>query len=427
MQIESKQISDTLVKLSVKGDIETLEQAKKVIVAKLAPQVKVDGFRPGNVPPAIAEKHINPTTLHGEFLEEAVNRLYFEAITKENLRPVANPKIDVKKFVPFTTLEFTAEVEVVGKIKLPNYKNLSIKKSEVKVSAKDIQDVLERLQTQTAEYKEVDRPIKDGDRAILDFVGKDDKGQPVNGADGKDFPLLIGSKTFIPGFEENLLGLKKDADKKFVVKFPQDYHFKALQSKNVTFEIKIKKVEEVIKSELDDKFAAKAGPFKTLQELKEDIKKQLKVEREHQAEHDLEDNIIKKIVEKTEVNLPDSLLNDQIEAVNQEFMQNLAYRGETINDYLEAKGITEGQYKKSELRPAAEQRLKAGLVLSEIAAKENIEVTPEEVEIRKQVMKGQYSDPKMQNELSGPNANREIASRLLTEKTISKLKSYINK
>jgi trigger factor len=427
MNIESKQLSETLIELSIIADQTQLAEAKSAAIAILAPKVKVDGFRAGKVPLSLAEKHINPASLQNEFLEEAINKTYLESIKQEQLRPVANPDINIVKFVPYTTLEFRAKVEIIGKIKLPNYKIMSLKKADVKVSAKDIQEVLERLQTQTAEYKEVERPIKDGDRAIIDFSGKDEKGQVVSGADGKDFPLSIGSKTFIPGFEENLIGLKKDDKKTFNVTFPQDYHFRALQSKKVYFAVTVKKVEDVIKHKLDDEFAAKAGPFKTLKELKDDILKQLKLEREAQAERDFEDSIIKKIVEKTIVSLPASLLKEQTEAVGREFEQNLAYRGQKLDDYLAQKNISKGQFEADELRPAAEQRLKAGLVLSEIANKENIEVSPEEVEIRRQVLKGRYSDPKMQEELNNPNSNREIANRLLTEKTIHKLVGYLNK
>ena len=427
MKIIRTNPSDTTIVLTISGTATELAAAKNIAVAKLAPQVKMQGFRPGHAPAELVEKQLNPNTLQEETLNEVLNALYETALRQENIRPVANPKIELKKFVPYTDIEFTAEIEVIGTIKLGNYKKLKAKKQTTDATAKDVEEVLNRLQTQMAEYAEVARAAKTGDRVWIDFDGTDAKGAPVNGAKGQDYPLALGSNTFIPGFEDNVLGMKKDDQKNFTIPFPKDYGVKALQGKKVTFKVTAKKIEETIMPTIDDEFAKKVGPVSTVKELKADIKKQLKQERDHQADREYQDALIKELVAASDVPLPESMLTEQIEIVDKEFKQNLVYRGQTFKEYLEATGLDEATYKEKELKPAAQERLKAGLVLSELADIEKVTITPEELEIRLQVLKGQYeSDQKMQSELEKPENRREVAARLLTEKTIAKLVSFQN-
>jgi len=421
MHITRKNSSDTLVTLTVKVDPAELETAKTQTLKRLAPKVKVAGFREGKVPADLVEKNLDPNYLQTEVIDTAINNVYSEALIKEDLRPVAQPQVNLSKFVPYTELEFTAEVEIIGKVSLPDYKKLGVKKESPKVVKKDIDEVLTRLQSQIAEYTEVDRVAKKGDRATINFAGKDEKGEEVKGAKGNDYPLALGSNTFIPGFEDNVIGLKPGVEKEFTIPFPKDYGVKALQGKKVTFSVTITKLEETKLSELDDDFAKKTGPFKTLDELKADIEKQLTIEKTTQAQKEFEDALVKNLADNTKVELPKTLVEEQIASVDNEFRQNLTYRGETFTEYLANSAQTQEEYTNNELKPAAEVRLKAGLALSALAEKEGITVTPEELEIRMQVLKGQYTDKQMQEELNKPAAKRDIASRLLTEKTIAKL------
>jgi trigger factor len=425
MQVNITNLSDTKTKLTINADAKDIEHIKAHVLVKLAPKVKVAGFREGKVPAELVEKNLDPNYLQSEVIDDAVNHLYSDAVNQQRLRVVAPPKVELTKFVPYTELEFTAEVETVGTVTLPDYKKITVKKSPVSVTAKDVDEVLKRLQLQGAEYSEVDRPAKLTDRAWIDFEGTDAKGEKVPGADGKDYPLALGSNTFIPGFEDEIVGLKKGQDKTFTITFPKDYGVKALQAKKVTFKITVNKIEETTLEPIDDEFAKKTGPFKDLNELKADVKKQITAERETQAEREFENTIIKDLVKKSKINLPEALLQEQMDAVDREFRQNLTYRGETFQEYLKNTEQTEDTYRENELKPAATERLKAGLLLSEIAEVEGLNVTPEELEIRLQILKGQYaSDPSMQAELDKPEARNDVASRLLTEKTIAKLVSY---
>ncbi len=424
MQVTKTQPTPTTTKLNVKASQAELDETKQAVLAKLSANVKVPGFRPGKAPAAMVEKHLDPNALQSEFLEQAINKLYVDTVRRENLRPVAQPKVEVVKFVPFSTLEFTAEVEAVGDIKLPNYKLIKVERKKPSVTAKDVNEVLDRLRERAATKKQVDRAAKSGDEAVIDFKGTDAKTKkPIEGADGKEYPLTLGSKNFIPGFEEELIGLKPGGKKKFNLAFPKDYGVKDLQGREVTFEVTVLKVSEQEPPKLDDKFAATVGPFKALADLKSDIKKQLTAEKQQEADRAFDNELLEKIAAKTDVKIPKSLIEEEIDRMEEEEKRNVVQRGQTWQEHLGAEGLTAEAHRENK-REGADLRVKAGLVLGAIADKEKIEVTPEELEIRIQLLKGQYPDAAMQAELDKPENRRDIHSRMMTEKTLDKLRGY---
>lgn len=424
MHVTRKDISDNKVQISVVVSEGVLTPIKAKVLEKLAPQVKVQGFREGKAPLNVVEKSVDPQKLQADFVEEAINTLYVDAVREEKLRPIDNPQVTLKKFVPFSTLEFEAEVEVLGPVKLMDYKKLKKSAKKVTVSDKDIEAVIKSLQERMAKGTEVKRMSKAGDKVTIDFNGVDTDKKPINGADGKDYPLLLGSDTFIPGFEKNVIGMKAGDEKTFDLTFPKDYGVKALAGSKVTFTVKVKKVEEQEMPKVDDKFASQAGPFKNVQELKDGIKQELTRERQQQAQQDLEGEIVKEVAEKSTLTVPEALIKDQADRLMTELRQNLMYRGLTYEEYLKREGKTDEEYQKDVVRPEAEQRVRAGLVLAEISEKEGVTVTPEELDVRLQVLKGQYQDATMQEELNKPESQQNIASRMVTEKTIQKLVEY---
>lgn len=425
MQIKREQINPTKVKLTISAEPALLESIKQQVVEHLGKQAKVQGFRAGKAPSKLVEKQLDQSQLQTEVLEQAVNRLYIDAVQQENVRPATQPEIAITKFVPFSDLEFTAEVESVGEIKVADYKKIRLAPKTTSVTAKDVDEVLENLRARGAEKKAVERAAKSGDETIINFKGVDAKTkEPIQGAAGNEYPLALGSKTFIPGFEEELIGVKPGGSKTFDLTFPKDYGAKALQSKKVTFTVEVLKVQELAKPKLDDKFATTVGPFKTLAELKADIKKQLKAEKEREAQQLYDNELLEKIAEKSTLTIPDSMIEDEIGRMEDEEKRNLAYRGQTWQEHLEAEGVDEAAHREQK-REAATLRVKIGLLLGEIANLENITVTPEELEVRLQLLKGQYQqDPTMQAELDKPENQRDIQTRMMTEKTVDKLRSY---
>ncbi len=424
MQTTLTKISETKVKLLIKASGEDLKEYKQKALQKLAKNIKLPGFREGKAPLNLVEKNIDQSVLQTEFLDEAMTALYVKAAEKENIKPATRPEVSVKKFVPFTQLEFEVETEVVGKIRLADYKKIKLVKPKPEVTAKDVEQVIKSLQVRLAEKKEVERPAKVTDEVWIDFKGVNEAGEPINGADGKDYPLALGSNTFIPGFEDNLIGLKTGEEKTFDLVFPKDYGVKALAGKKVKFTVTVNKVQEVSSPAVDDAFAAKVGPFKTVKELKDDIKNQLVTEKQNEINRNYSSDLVEKITDKSQVAIPQTMIDQQVQHNLDHFKRDLTYRGQTFEEFLKSENTTEDKYLKETMTPQADKQVKAGLILAEIAEAEKIMVTPEELEIRMQILRGQYSDPQMQAELEKPENRQEIASRLLTEKVLAKLEEY---
>ncbi len=424
MHVEKKQISSTKVALTITATEVELAPIKNLVVEQLSKNVKIAGFREGKVPLQVAEKHLDPELLSSEFVNEAINQLYIEAVKSQAVDPVAQPTIEIKKIVPYDVLEFEAQIDTLGAVKVGKYKKLAVKKDVIKITEKEIGEVTKSLQVQQSEKKDVDRVAKNDDQVWIDFSGKDAKGDPVSGADGKDYPIILGSKTFIPGFEENVEGLKAGEEKTFTIPFPKDYGVKALAGRKVTFTVTVKKVQEVILPKLDDELASKAGPFKTVDELKSNIEINLKQEREAQAERKYESDLMDKIYTTSKVEIPDVLISQQIKYEIDDLKKNLTYRGQTYAEFLTAEGTTEEKYEKEVVRPKSEKNIGFSILLSEIAKTEDIQIESTELESQINLMKAQYQDPAMQEQLNQPEARRDIASRMLTQKTLEKIKTY---
>jgi trigger factor len=223
-----------------------------------------------------------------------------------------------------------------------------------------------------------------------------------------------------------MLGLKAGENKTFDITFPKDYGLKVLQNRKVSFTVTVKKVNEVTLPKLDDKFAAKVGPFKTISELKGDMRKQLQAERQNQAERKYENELVQKLAEVTKVAIPDALIDEQLASLENDERQNLIYRGTTWDEFLKGEGLTEEEYRKRE-RPNAELRVRASLALAEVAEKENVDVSRDELDKRLFQLKQQYIGSQMEAELDKPESRQNILNNLVTEKTVALLVGYNNK
>ncbi len=414
--------SDTRVKVVVAADHAELAAAEQVALKRLAKTVKVNGFRTGHVPLEIVKKHADPNALAQETLDAALNRAVAEAFLNNNLQVLARPEVEIKKYVPGELLEFTAEADVLPEVKLGDYKKLKVKKAAVNVDKKEIDEVIERIQKGLSEKKEVKRAAKIGDETVIDFVGKKD-GKAFQGGTGKDYPLVLGSNSFIPGFEDALVGLKAGDTKDVKLAFPKDYHAKDLAGQDVVFEVTVKKINSVKLPALDDKFAAKAGPFTSMDDLRKDIKAEITAQAERKATDDLKDELVKQLVAKSTVSVPSVLRDDQIRSLERDLRQNLMYRGRTLEQYFEEKGYADRDaWVKAEANDVADARIKAGLVLAQLSKELKIEATADELAAHINAYKQQYANnPKMAKHFDKPEAQREVANRLITEKTIDKL------
>ena len=422
MKTTVKRLSDTRVLVTVSLGEPELEAAEQVALKKIAKKIKIDGFRQGKAPVAVVAKHANPNDIAQESLENALSKAVAEAFIDNDIQALERPTVEVQKFVPKNVLEFTAEADVLPTITLGDYKKLKATKPTVSVLAKDVDEVLERIQKGLAIKEETNAEAAMGDEVVIDFVGKQND-EPFDGGTGNEYPLVLGSGSFIPGFEEALVGHKAGEKFDIPLTFPKEYHAKNLAGKKVVFETTIKKVHAVTLPTLNDEFAAKAGPYTSVTDLKKDIKAEITAQREREALDTLKDDLVKQLVEKSKVAAPSVLVDDQVASLEQDMMQNLMYQGMSLDQYLESKEFSDRDaWLKKEVRPAAELRVKSGLVLSELSKVEKIEATADELAERINVFREQYANNlEMAKRFEEPEAQREIANRLLTEKTVDRL------
>ena len=422
MKTTVKKLSDTKVCLTITLGADELNAAEQVALTKMARDLKVPGFRKGKVPVSVAAKHVNPMALQEQVLDNALSKAVAEAFMNEKLQALERPSVEVKKFVPNQEVEFTAEATVVPPVKLGDYKKLKAKAQTVKVEAKDVDEVIERMQQNFVDKTEVKRAAKDGDEVIIDFVGKKD-GVAFDGGSAKDFALKLGGGQFIPGFEEGVVGHKAGETFDLNLEFPKDYHAENLAGAKVVFSVTLHKVNELKLPELNDEFAAKCGPFTDIKELKADIKREITAQKEREAKEKLKDELVAELVDSSKVALPELLIDDQLRSIEQDLMQNLSYRGLTMDAYLKTQGFKDkADWQKKEARPAAEKRVKAGLVLAELSKELGVEVSREELDAQISTFKQQYGkDAKLAARFDDPNVHRDIANRMITDKTIDKL------
>ena len=422
MKTTVKKLSATRVLVTVAAGQSELEAAEQVALKRMAKKIKVNGFRQGHVPIAVVKKHADPNTLNQETLEAAINRAVAEVFLGNKLQVLDRPEVELKKFVPGETLEFTAEADIMPEVKLGDYKKLKATKKAIKVDKKDVKEVIERIRKGLAEKTETTEAARDGDEVIIDFVGKRG-GKAFQGGTGKDYPLTLGSGAFIPGFEEALVGLKAGDKKDVALQFPKDYHAKDLAGADVVFETTVKKVNKIELPELNDEFAAKAGPYTSMDDLRQDIEAEITAQQERQSLDELKDDLVKQLVAASDVAVPDVLRQDQIRSLEQDLVQNLRYRGMTLDQYYESRGFANRDaWVEAEANDTAEARIKAGLVLAELSKELAIEATADELAAHINAYKQQYANnTEMAKRFDQPEAQREIANRLITEKTVDKL------
>ena len=427
MKTTVKNLSKTRVQLTITLGAAELKDAEQVALVKLAKTVKAPGFRKGKVPVGVAAKYIDPNQLMQETADNALSKAVAEAFLAEKIQALDRPEVELTKYVPSQEMEFTAEVDVIPPVALGDYKKLSVKQEKVAVSAKEIDEVIERMRSSMSEKKEVKRAAKIGDVVVIDFVGKKNDVAFEGGA-GNDYELELGSNSFIPGFEEGLIGLKAGDTKNLELTFPDTYHVEDLAGADVVFETTIKKVQEKTLPALDDEFAKSAGAgqdVKTLKDLKADLKRELTSQKEREVAEKHKDDLVQALMDASDVEAPKVLVDDQVRSVEQDTTQNLMYRGMTLDQYIKTQGFKDlDEWREKEVVPAAEKRVKAGLVLAELSKTLGIKATDEEKTAFIDGYRERYQNsPETLKQFDLPEVQRDLTNRLLTEKTVDELVS----
>lgn len=420
MKVTTKKLSDTSVELKVVLDKKDLKEAEEKAVARLVKDVKLEGFRKGKAPLDMAKKAINPNDLASVSLDIAVRTSVPKAFETGKSAPLMIPNVEVTKFVPGETVEYTAKADVLPEIKLGDYKKLGVKREVVKVSEKDVKEVLENIQNAYAEKKAAKKKAEMGDEVVIDFEGSLN-GEKFDGGAAKDFTLGLGSKQFIPGFEEGIVGHESGDRFDLELTFPKDYHAENLKGKKTVFNVLVKQVNELVKPALDDELAKKCGPFKNIDELKADIKKNLEAQNAAKTDEKFKDDLVNKLVEKSKVSAPEIMVKDQLNMIKNDISANAARQGLKFEDYLTQTGQTEEDWEKT-ARDVAEKRVKASLCLQVLARDEKIEADEDAVDAKIAELREVYKKSKeaLKN-LKDPNVRQDIKNRLTIEKTLNYL------
>ena len=380
----------------------------------------VDGCAPGKATRQALEQAYAPDVFYQEAVNATFPRALVEAFGQEEILVAGAPELRIVDIGPegFT---FAALAELYPEVKLGQYKGLSAPMPQAELSNDDVDKAMEEwLQAHLVE-QERDRAAM-GDEVTLDFDGSVD-GVPFEGGKAENYPLLLGSGMFIDGFEEQVAGIRPEEEREIHVTFPQQYT-PELAGKAAVFRVKAHRIVRRSMPELNDEFAAKCGPFTDMKELKDDIKREITAQKEREAGEKLKDALVGELADASKVALPELLIDDQMRSIEQDIQQNLAYRGITMESYLKTQGFADrDDWVKKEARPAAEKRVKAGLVLAELSKELKIDVSRDELSAQIDQMRQQYGaqDPKLAKQFDDPNVHRDIANRMITDKTVEKL------
>lgn len=422
MKITAKKLSDTRVELKVSLDSADLKEARGLAVARLARNLKVQGFRQGKAPASLVEKQLDPNTISSETIETAVRTTMSRAFDQSKQMPIAVEKVDVTKYVPDESAEYVATADILPDVKLGDHKKLKAKMGKTTASDKDVQEILDNIVNAYAEKIVAKKPAANGDEVIIDFVGKLD-GKEFPGGSAKDHHLTLGSGQFIPGFEDAIVG--HSAGDKFDIKvtFPKDYPEKSLAGQPAVFETLVKQVNEIKKPALDDELAKKCGDFKTMADLKADIRKNLETQNRHRAIEQYREDLVAELVKNSKVSAPEVLVRDQLRFIRDDMTRNAASRGITFEQYLDMAGQKLEEWE-AEARKIAEARVKSSLVLQILAKEQKIIASDEEVDAKIAELKDLYQRSKeAMTNLKKPEVRQDIKNRLVIDKTLDFLVS----
>ena len=415
MSVTVEKLENSMAKLTITVSADQLEKAIQKAYNKNKGRIQIPGFRKGKAPRKMIEQMYGK----GVFYEDAANDLIEEEYPKAAQEcgedVVSSPRIDVEQIEAGQDFVFTAEVALKPPVKLGKYKGVEVEKIDLEVTDDEIDAEIDRQRNMNARSIDVtDRAVQDGDTVNLDFEGFVD-GVAFQGGKGTDYPLTIGSGSFIPGFEEQLIGFEIGQEGDVNVKFPEDYQAEDLAGKDATFKCKINSIRAKELPELDDDFASDAG-FDTVAEYKEDIKKKLTEKKEADAKAKREDEVVRAVIDDSEMELPEPMIETQQRQMVNEFAQRLQMQGMNMDQYLQYTGTSVDQML-AQVKPQAIERIKSRLVLEAVAAAENLEASEQDVNDELERMAGQYKmDVDKLKDLMGDGEMKQLKSDLAVQK-----------
>ncbi|MEK7673271.1 MAG: trigger factor [Patescibacteria group bacterium] len=421
MEYQIKKLPKSEIEITITVPDDKMPEYKKKAYTDIAKDVEIKGFRKGHVPVDMLEQHMDKDYLEAHVQEVAIQQTYAEAVVKENLQVVSRPKVKISSEIP---LVYVATVAVMPEVTVKDYKSIKIKKEEAKVEDKDVEEVMKELKRYSTTFADVDRAVQKGDRVEVDFEGFDEGGAAVDHTKSTNHPVIIGENTLIPGFEDELIGLKKDEKKEFPITFPSDYHKKDFQNKKLIFKVEVKRVEEPKTPEINEEVIEKlTGKKQTLEEFKKGVTEDLKKRKEDEATQKQQNEYLEQLLAKTEVELPESLVNEEADYIVHDLADDLKEKNIEFDKFLEQTKTTHDDLVKK-YRPEAEKHLKMRMALQHLLKEEGIDVTDEELQKELELMKARYDvsqHPKIDEEFSKSSMKAQMSNRIAIKKLFEKV------
>ncbi|MEQ2037364.1 trigger factor [Mediterraneibacter gnavus] len=421
MSLQVEKLEHNMAKLTVEVAAEDVEKALQAAYLKQRKQINIPGFRKGKVPRQMIEKMYGPEVFYDEAANNMIPDAYAKAYDESELDIVSQPKIEVVQMEKGKPFIFTAEVATKPEVTLGDYKGLKVDKVSTRVTQKEVDEEIEKERERNARTIEVtDRAVQDKDEVTLDFEGFVD-GVAFEGGKGEDYPLTIGSGSFIPGFEDQLIGAEIDKEVEVNVTFPKEYHSEELAGKDATFKCTVHTIKAKELPELDDEFASEVSECETMDAYRAEVKKNIKERKERTGKEKKENQAVDQAIENAQMDIPEAMIEFQVRQMADDFARRIQQQGLTVEQYFQFTGMT-AEKMMEEMRPQAEKSIKTRLVLEAIVKAENIEVSDERVEEELTKMAEAYQmEVEKLKEFMGENEKKQIKEDLAVQEAITLL------
>ena len=408
MSLQVEKLENNMAKLTIEVPADDLEKALQSAYMKQKNKIAMPGFRKGKVPRQMIEKMYGPEIFYDDAANALIPKAYSEAYEECELEIVSRPEINVVQIEKGKSFIFTADVATKPEVKLGEYKGLEVDKVSTRVTQKEVDaKIQEEAEKNAREVVVTDRAVADGDEVILDFEGFVD-GEAFEGGKGENYPLTIGSGSFIPGFEEQLVGAEAEKEVEVKVTFPEDYHAEELKGKEAVFKCTVHEIKAKELPEIDDEFAAEVSEFDTLEEYKADVKAKIKEQKAADGKRNQEDQAVEQAVKNAEYEIPQPMIETQTTQMVEDFAQRIQSQGITLEQYFQFTGLT-AEKMMEDMRPQAIKRIETRLVLEAVAKAENIEITDEKIDEELAKMAESYNmEVEKLKEFMGENEKKQM-------------------
>ena len=419
MSLQVEKLENNMAKLTIEVPADDLEKALQSAYMKQKNKIAMPGFRKGKVPRQMIEKMYGPEIFYDDAANTLIPKAYSEAYEECELEIVSRPEINVVQIEKGKSFIFTADVATKPEVKLGEYKGLEVDKVSTRVTQKEVDaKIQEEAEKNAREVVVTDRAVADGDEVILDFEGFVD-GEAFEGGKGENYPLTIGSGSFIPGFEEQLVGAEAEKEVEVKVTFPEDYHAEELKGKEAVFKCTVHEIKAKELPEIDDEFAAEVSEFDTLEEYKADVKAKIKEQKAADGKKNQEDQAVEQAVKNAEYEIPQPMIETQTTQMVEDFAQRIQSQGITLEQYFQFTGLT-AEKMMEDMRPQAIKRIETRLVLEAVAKAENIEITDEKIDEELAKMAESYNmEVEKLKEFMGENEKKQMKEDLAVQEAVT--------